>query len=193
MKICKVWCLILIVNWKMENTSTQGKTLQQRTIVRNEYDSEYFFNVEFDFCGMLWVKSPHNHRCQINLPKRESPQRWSVKYSHHMIIEVGWPNQNIGRVQYTDRPVHMFSKLNEMFFGYFDPIKSVLDSESNQFSGWPNRYFGKDTSIAVQEARSAGKQSSGGEATSARGWAVGGTSRARELNKTTSGILSSRK
>ena len=37
--------------------------------------------------------------------------------------------------------VFLFSKLNTMVFGYFDPEKIVLDNEINYFLGWPNWYF----------------------------------------------------
>ena len=40
------------------------------------------------------------------------------------------------------QPVLLFSKLNEIFLGNFDPENIFLDNENNYFSGWPNRYFG---------------------------------------------------
>ena len=38
--------------------------------------------------------------------------------------------------------VPLFSKLNKIFFGYFDPENTLLDDKNRYFSGWPNRYFG---------------------------------------------------
>ena len=38
------------------------------------------------------------------------------------------------------RAVLPFSKLNKIFFGYFDPENIFLGSENKYFSGWPNRY-----------------------------------------------------
>ena len=35
-----------------------------------------------------------------------------------------------------------FSKLNYLFFGYFDPKNMFLDNKNKYFSGWPERYFG---------------------------------------------------
>ena len=40
------------------------------------------------------------------------------------------------------RAVIFFSKLNYLFFWYFDPENIFLDNENKWFSGWPKRYFG---------------------------------------------------
>ena len=42
----------------------------------------------------------------------------------------------------SQRPVLPFSRLNNTFFGYFDPEKIYENNENKQFSGWPDRYFG---------------------------------------------------
>ena len=38
-------------------------------------------------------------------------------------------------------PVLLFSNLNEIFFGYFDPENIYLDNKNNYFSGWAKRYI----------------------------------------------------
>ena len=38
--------------------------------------------------------------------------------------------------------VPLFSKLNNIFFGYFDPENISLDDKNKYVPGWPNRYFG---------------------------------------------------
>ena len=38
--------------------------------------------------------------------------------------------------------VKFFSKLNNLFSGYFDPGNILLDNKNELFLGWPKRYFG---------------------------------------------------
>ena len=40
------------------------------------------------------------------------------------------------------RSVLLFSKLNKLFFGLFDPEKVFIDNENKWCLGWPDRYFG---------------------------------------------------
>ena len=42
----------------------------------------------------------------------------------------------------------LFSKLNKVFCGYFDPEYIFLDNEKKEFSGWTNRCFGENGSTA---------------------------------------------
>ena len=38
----------------------------------------------------------------------------------------------------------VFSKLNNLFFGYFDPINIFFYNKNKYFLGWPKRYFGRN-------------------------------------------------
>ena len=38
--------------------------------------------------------------------------------------------------------VKFFSKSNQLFLGYFDPINIFFDNKPNTFSGLPTQYFG---------------------------------------------------
>ena len=48
-------------------------------------------------------------------------------------------------------PVLLFSKLNKMFFGYFDPEHIFLDNENKYFSGWVYRYFGQKVTTELNQ------------------------------------------
>ena len=43
----------------------------------------------------------------------------------------------------------LFSKLNNMFFGYFNPENMCRDNENGYFPGWPTRCFGYKRSTVL--------------------------------------------
>ena len=51
------------------------------------------------------------------------------------------------------RPVLLFSKLNKMFFGYFDPEKIFLDNENTNFRGELTDISTKNEALTASSSR----------------------------------------
>lgn len=72
------------------------------------------------------------------------------KYSR-VLTWVNWPmyllEELTGR-----RRWFFFSKLNQMFWGHFDPINTVFDSRNQQLSGCPNWCIGQNKTLGAGAA-----------------------------------------
>ena len=79
-------------------------------------------------------KAIMNHRIQRFL--------WTMVLNVEFVLTVIHGDRSHGVRFLGCSSVKFFSKLNNLFFGYFDPINIFFDNKNKYFSGWPKRYFG---------------------------------------------------